>query len=51
MFRKMYFLLFHRITEAIGALDRGDAFLAKTVLIRAQQEAEALYIEGTEKKG
>ena len=48
MFRKMYFLLFYRITGAIEALDHGDASLARAVLMRAQQEAEELYIEGAE---
>ena len=49
MFKKMYLLLFNRITDAIEAIERGDAARAKTVLICAQQDAEELYIEGTEK--
>ena len=48
MFKKIYLLLFNRITEAILALDRGDAEQGKAILIRAQQDAEELYIEGTE---
>lgn len=48
MFQKIYVLLFNRITEAIHALDRGDAEQGKAILIRAQQDAEELYIEGTE---
>lgn len=48
MFRKLYFLLFHRMTDAIEALEHGDAAQAKAILIRAQQDAEALYIEETE---
>ena len=48
MFKKMYLLLFRHITDAIEALDRGDSEQAKSILIRAQQEAEELYIAGTE---
>ena len=48
MFKKMYLLLFNRVTDAIMALERGDAAAARTILIRVQQETEELYIEGTE---
>ena len=48
MFKKMYLLLFRRISDALDALARGDATLAKSILIRAQQDAEELYIEGRE---
>ncbi len=48
MFKRMYFLLFNRITDAIGALERGERERARLILIRAQQDAEELYIEGTE---
>ena len=48
MFKRMYLLLFNRITDALGALEQGDAVQAKAVLIRAQQDAEELYLEGTE---
>ena len=48
MFKCMYLLLFRRVTEAIEALAGGDASEAQAILIRAQQDAEALYIEGTE---
>lgn len=48
MFKRMYLLLFRRVTEAIEALALGDAAQARAILILAQQEAEALYIEGTE---
>ena len=49
MFKQMYLLLFNRITDAIEALQRGDIEEARTILICAQQAAEELYIEGTEK--
>ena len=47
MFKKMYLLLFNRITDAIDALEHGGVE-ARAILIRAQQDAEELYIEGTE---
>lgn len=46
MFKKMYLLLFNRVTEAIEALESGDTRSARTILIRAQQDAEELYMEG-----
>ena len=48
MFKRLYLLLFNRITDAIAALERGDAAQAEAVLIRAQQDAEELYMEGNE---
>ena len=48
MFRKLYSLLFARISDAIEALEHGDAGRAETILIDAQLTAEQLYIEGTE---
>ena len=42
----MYLVLFHGITDAVRALERGDAALARSILIRAQRDAEELYIEG-----
>jgi len=48
MFKQMYLLLFNRITYAIEALQRGESAEARTILIRAQQDAEELYIERTE---
>ena len=50
LFKKMYFLLFRRITEAIEVLERGDDSRARSILIRAQQEAEELYLEGIDEK-
>lgn len=48
MFKQMYLLLFNRVTDAIEALEHGNAVQAKRILIRAQQEAEELYGEGIE---
>jgi len=46
LFKKMYLLLFNRVTEAIKALEHGDTRSARMILIRAQQDAEELYMEG-----
>ena len=46
MFKRMYLVLFHGITDAIRALERGGAAQARSILIRAQRDAEELYIEG-----
>ena len=46
MFKRMNLVLFHGITDALRALERGDAAQARAVLIRAQRDAEELYIEG-----
>lgn len=48
MFQRMYLLLFNRITDAIEVIERGDAAEAKAVLIRAQQDAEELYLSADE---
>ncbi|MBQ9250651.1 MAG: hypothetical protein IJ179_09840 [Oscillospiraceae bacterium] len=48
MFKKMYLLLFNRISDAIQAIERGDPAQARAILIRAQQDAEAKYIGETE---
>ena len=42
---KMYLLLFNAITDALRRLDAGDAIAARALLIDAQQQTEALYIE------
>ena len=44
MFQRLYFFLFNWITDALKALERGDAVHARAILVRAQQEAEELYI-------
>lgn len=48
MFKRLYFMLFNRITDAIIAIERGDAEQARAVLIRAQRDAEESYVDGTE---
>ncbi len=49
MYKKMYLLLFNQITDAIDALEHGNTAQARTILVRAQQAAEEMYIEGKEK--
>ncbi len=43
-YRKMYSILFNRITDAIECLSRGRAARAKDILTAAQCEAEELFI-------
>lgn len=45
-YRKMYSILFNRITDAIECLSRGQAAQAKDILTAAQCEAEELFIAG-----
>lgn len=44
MFRKLYFMLFNRVTDAIRALEAGDPALARQLLIHAQRECEEYYL-------
>ena len=50
MFKTMYLRLFNRVTDAIRALEAGDAALARQILIAAQQECEELYLQGGERR-
>ena len=43
-----YTLLFNRVTDAIKALEQQNYGTAKDMLVKAQQEAEELYIEAGE---
>lgn len=43
-YKKMYFLLFSAITDALTALDRNEKLRATDLLIKAQQDAEEIYI-------
>lgn len=45
-YRKMYSILFNRITDAIECLSRGQAARVKDILTAAQCEAEELFIAG-----
>ena len=43
-----YTLLFNRVTDAIKALEQQNYGTARDILVKAQQEAEELYIEAGE---
>ena len=44
-YREMYLLLFHRVTDALKALEQNRIEEAKTLLMKAQQDCEEIYIE------
>ena len=44
-YKKLYFHLFNAITDAIESINNGDCFVARDILIRAQQETEEMYLE------
>jgi hypothetical protein len=48
LYKKMYYRLFNRVTDAIEALHGSDPARAEAILIAAQQETEELFIEGGE---
>ena len=43
-YKKLYFHLFNSVTDAIDSITNGDCFAARDILIRAQQEAEEMYM-------
>ena len=43
-YKKMYFMLFNRISDAVTALDAKNVCLARAILCSAQQEGEELYL-------
>ena len=49
-YKKMYFTLFNRISEAIRAIELENSELARNLLCVAQQEAEELYLEDEESR-
>ena len=48
IYKKMYLLLFNRMTDALKALENCDYGQAAKILRTAQTEAEALYISSDE---
>lgn len=44
-YKKLYFALFNRISDAVTALDEKNIGLARNILCAAQQEGEELYLE------
>ena len=49
LYQKMYYTLFHAITDALEQLARQDSATARETLIRAQQQAEELYCAAPDK--
>ena len=47
-YRKSYFTLFNGVTDAIRHLENKDPVKAWEILLRAQQQAEELYLEEEE---
>ena len=47
-YEKLYHLLFNAITDALFQIEAGSLETARFLLIRAQQEAEEIYIEAGE---
>ena len=45
LYKTLYLRLFNRVTDALERLERGDEEGAKALLVSAQQEAEAIYME------
>lgn len=44
-YEKLYHLLFNAITDALEMMGSGNPETARVLLVRAQQNAEELYIE------
>lgn len=47
-FSELYYYLFNRITDALTALDAGDAKAARDILAEAQMVAEERYVSASE---
>jgi len=43
-YKKLYYKLFNAVTDALEALEQLNVGQAKELLLRAQQEAEELYL-------
>lgn len=48
MYKKLYYLMFNRITDAVNALKEGQSNDALQTLTDAQSEAEQIFIEESE---
>lgn len=48
MYKKLYFMMFNRVTDAVNALKEGRSDDALQVLKCAQEEAEQIFIESGE---
>ena len=50
-YQKMYVTLFKAVTAALYMMEANEVMKARALLVRAQQETEALYIEGDKSPG
>ena len=50
LYRQLYHLLFNAATDAIRTLEENDRLQAKSMLIFAQRQAEAMYLDHGEEK-
>ena len=48
LYQAMYLHLFHRVTDALERLERGDAEGTRDLPVSAQQEAEDIFMEAEE---
>lgn len=48
MYQKMYHILFNAITDVLELLEKGNVWEAKKCLMKAQQDAEEVYISWEE---
>ncbi len=48
LFRKLYFFLFAKVSDAIELLEKGECEEAKELLIKVQNECEDIYIDSDE---
>lgn len=44
-YKKLYVFLFNKLTDAVKAIDDGDIYAARSIMVKAQQDAEDMYIE------
>ncbi len=47
-YKSLYIYLFNAVTDAVDLLEQGEFALARSALIRAQQECEERYINAAE---
>lgn len=47
-YQKLYTILFNAVTDAIAQLEQFQPGNARTILVRAQQKTEELYISSAE---
>lgn len=49
-YRKMYYLLFNSITDALKLIQKDDVLSAQHILTEAQQQAEEIYLTYSSEK-